>query len=834
MRAFFSDVRHSFRTLGKSPMFTTVAIASLALGLGANTAIFSMLDQALLRPLPVDRPRELVLLTSPGPNRGDFNGDNGTRLFSRPEYADLRDRNQAFSGLIARAPYSANLSYQGHSEAVSAELVSGNYFDVLGVRPEQGRLLSQRDDVTKSAHPVVVLAYPYWIKRFGGDPKIVDQTVRINDVLMTVTGVAPRGFFGVDVGRITNIYVPLAMKTAITPTSDGYDDREYHFLHVIGRLRPGMTEPQASASLQIIYKPMLEADLAVMTGSITQRFRDRFMKKTLVLQPAYNGVPSFRENASTPLYVLMAMVGLVLLIACANVANLLVARSIGRQKEIAIRLAMGAARKDVVRQLLAESLVLSFLGALAGLIVAVWTSGLLVQLIPSDSGGVPGLSASLDPRTVAFTFALALLTGLAFGLLPAFQSTRPDVYPVLKNQAGSVIGNFGQMRSRQALVVAQVALSLLLLVGAGLFTRSLLNLRRLDPGFRTDNLVLFYVDASRNGYTETRVAQLYQEIQQKMATLPGVASASLAEIVPLSGDQSSNSIHVQGYEPKPEENLQPDFDYVSPGYFATLGIPILMGRDFTELDKLGARKVAVVNETFAKHFFGAENPIGRRFGFGGEGATDVEIVGVVKNGKYNTLRDDAVQFIYQPYQQDKNLNGISVDIRTIAPPETLMPAIRRTMAGIDSNLAIWDLRTMETQVNTSLFAERLIAILCACFGALATLLAAIGLYGVMAFSVARRTREIGIRMALGAGRPRVVSMILIEVSIMSAIGIAIGVPLSIALSRYVASQLYGVTPTDSLTLIAAALILLTVSALAGFLPARRAATVDPTVALRYE
>ncbi len=819
--------------LQKSPLFTSVAIASLALGLGANTAIFSMLDQVLLRPLPVRNPRELVLLTDPGANRGMFNGDNSDRLFSFPMYKDLRDRNQVFSSLIARFPTAANFVYQGNSESVSADVVSGNFFDTLGLRPEHGRLLSANDDVTRSAHPVVVLGYAFWMRRFGGNPDIVNRTVRINNSIMTVAGVAPREFFGVNIGRNSDIYVPMMMKAEMTPTWDRLEDRTAHWLHIIGRLKPGVSEQRAKASLQVIFKPMLEADLAQMTGNITQKYRDRFLSKPLLLAPAYNGVPTFREDASVPLYVLMAMVGLVLLIACANVANLLVARGLGRQKEIAIRLALGASRRDVIRQLLAESLVLAILGALAGLLVSAWTSGVLVQSIPGQDG-LNGLTSSLDLRTIAFTFVLAIITGIGFGLLPAIQATRPNVYPTLKDQGSSVIGGFGQIRSRQALVIVQVALSLLLLVGAGLFTRSLINLRKLDPGFRTDNLVLFSIDASRNGYPKARIQQLYEDIQQRLSSVPGVTSAALADLVVLSGDNSQSSIHVQGYEPKPEENMSPNFNSVSPGYFATMGIPMLLGRDLTSRDKMGAPKVAVVNDTFARRFFGTQNPLGRRFGYRGEGDTDIEIVGVVKDGKYSSLRNEKNTLVYVPYLQGEQLGEINAHIRTAAPPETLMPALRAQIAKIDPNLAIWNLRTMESQINESLFAERLIATLCACFGALATILASIGLYGVTAFSVARRTREIGIRMALGAGRGSVVLMVLKEVSWMCGIGVALGVPLSIVLSRYLVSQLYGVTPTDTLTLAFAALTMMCVSLIAGFLPARRAATVDPTIALRYE
>jgi predicted permease len=833
MAAFLSDLRHSFRMLQKSPLFTTVAIASLALGLGANTAIFTVLDQVLLRPLPVKNPRELVQVSAPGPDRGMFSGDNSERLFSRPFYVDLRDRSQVFAGLIARFPTAANFVYQGQSESVSAEVVSGNYFDVLGVSAYQGRLLSTADDVKKGGHPVVVLGYAFWQRRFGGAHDVMGKPARVNNALMTVIGIAPREFFGLDVGRNPDVYVPLAMKAGVTPTFDGYDDRSAHYLHILGRLNPNMTIKQASPSLQVILKPILEQDLGNMKGTISQRFHDRFLAKPIVLTTAYNGVPTFRENTQTPLYVLMGMVGLVLLIACANVANLLVARGLARQKEIAIRLAMGASRKDIVKQLLTESLVLAMLGACAGLFVSVWTSGILVQSIPGQ-GGANGLNASLDSRTVLFTFALALITGIGFGLLPAIQSTRPNVYPTLKDQGGSVIGGFGQVRSRQALVVAQVALSLLLLVGAGLFSRSLINLRKLDPGFQTSNLVVFSLDASRNGYTPQRIHETYQTIQERLATVPGVRSAALNEIALLSGDSSTTTIHIDGYQTKQDEDMNPRIASISPGFFSTVGTPLLVGRDFTAADRLGAQKVAIVNESFVKHYFKGDNPLGRKFGYGPEGAVDVEIIAVAKDTKYDSLRNGQLNLVYFPFLQDATPGYISVDVRTAVTPEAVMPAIRREIAKVDANLAVWDLKTMEMQVSESLFAERLIAILCAAFGALATILASVGLYGVTAFSVARRTREIGIRMALGAGRGNVLGMVLKEVAWMCLIGVAVGVPLAIGLSRYLVTQLYGVAPTDLLTLIFAALTMMLVSLFAGFLPARRAATIDPTIALRYE
>jgi predicted permease len=818
--------------LKKSPLFTSVALASLALGLGANTAIFSILDQVLLRPLPVENPYQLVLVSAPGAARGFFSGDNSDRLFSRPLYLELRDRNQVFSGLAARFPTAANLVVQGQSESVLAEVVSGNFFDVLGVPAFRGRLLSPADDVTKGGHPVVVLGYGFWQRRFGGEVGVMGKTVRVNNSLMTVIGIAPRGFFGVNVGRNPDIYVPLAMKAEITPTWDRYDDRTAHFLHIIGRLKPGMTIDHAKPSLQVIFKPMQEADLAAL-GNITQKFRDRFLAKPLVVTSAHNGVPTLREKAGAPLYVLMAMVGLVLLIACANVANLLVARGLGRQKEIAIRLALGASRREVIRQLLAESLVLAMLGAGAALLLSAWTSSLLVDAIPGD-GGITSLNASLDPRTIAFTFVLALITGVGFGLLPAIQATRPNVYPTLKDQGGSVIGGFGQIRSRQALVIAQVALSLLLLVGAGLFTRSLMNLRKLDPGFQTSNLVTFAIDASRNGYNAERIRDTYQRLQERLQSVPGVKSAALNDIMLLSGDNDYSGIHVEGYQPKPDDNMQPNFSNISPGYFSTIGMPLLLGRDFTPADRWGSHKVAIVNETFARHFFLGENPLGRRFGLNREHGNDIEIVGVAKDAKYDSLRGENQQFVYTPYLQDETPGYITADVRTALAPEVLMGSLRREVAKVDPNLAIFDLETMEARINESLFAERMISMLCACFGALATMLASIGLYGVTAFSVARRTREIGIRMALGAGRGRVLGMVLREVAWMCVFGVGLGIPLAIGLSRYLVSQLYGIAPTDSLTLVLSATTMMLVSLVAGILPARRAATIDPTIALRYE
>lgn len=835
MSSVGADFRYALRGFARSPLFTSIAVASLALGLGANTAIFSLMDQVMLRPLPVQEPSRLVMLEDPGPNQGRFSGDNSDRLFSYPAYKDLRDGSQVFDGLFARFGTGLNLSYKGRADHASGELVSGNFFDVLRVKPEVGRLFTPEDDVHKGGHPLVVLSHGFWARRFGMDRGIIGQAIRVNSSLMTVIGVAPKGFFGVDVGRAPDIYLPLTMKAQATPTWDMFEKRDAHYIHVLGRLKPGISREQAQASLQPLFHTVQEADLAnLQPKDITERFKTRFLAKPLLLKPAPGGVPSYREERGVPIQVMMAMVGLVLLIACANVANLLMARALGRQREIAIRLSLGATRAGLIRQFLVESVALASLGAAVGLVIASWTADLLIRSLP-NAGQNTAITSALDMRAVVFCALLSVLTGIIFGVMPALQATKPNVNSVMKEQAGAVVGGFRQIRSRQALVVAQVSLSLLLLIGAGLFTRSLMNLRGLDPGFQTNNLAIFSADAAQNGYDPTRVHQLYESLQDRLVGLPGSRSVSASDIVLLSGDSNSSTVHVEGYHAKQEEDMNPRFQSVLPRYFETMSIPVLQGREFNRSDRLGSRKVVIVNETFAKQYFGSASPLGRRIGIGGEkDPLDIEIVGVVKDGKYDSLRNKKMRVIYMAFAQEPQPGFISFTVRTSNKPEAVLPEVRRAVAQVDPTLALWDVSTMEAQVEESLFVERMIATLCACFGLLATVLAAVGLYGVMAFSVARRTREIGIRMALGAARSLVLRVVLQEVAILCLTGVAIGLPISAGLSRYIESQLYGVKPTDPLVMTGAALFLILVSLAAGYIPARRAATVDPMIALRYE
>jgi predicted permease len=830
LAGFSAMVLHSLRLLRKSPLYTGVAVASLALGLGANTAIFSLLDQVLFRPLPVKNPHDLVVLKSPDTISGFYSGDSSIRLFSYPMYKDMRDRNQAFDGLIARYPVGANFAYQAPAEDVAAELVTGNFFDVLGVVPARGRLLTQQDDVTRGAHPVAVLSYGFWTRRFGGNPAIVGQTVRVNSTPMTVIGITPREFYGVDISRAPDVYVPLMMKTQMTPTWDRLDDRNAHWLSILGRVRHGLSQTQAAAAIQVTYKPLIEAELASVRGDISPARRERDRNGKLILLPGYNGVPTFREQASGTLLVLMGMVGLVLLVACANVANLTAARGFGRQREIAVRLALGARRSHLVRELLTESVMLSIFGAAGGLVLADWTAALITAQIPGDPGG---LTRGVDARMFVFAFGLSILTGVVFGLLPALQATRPDVQGVLKDQAANILGGSGHLRSRRILVIAQVALSLLLLVGSGLFSRSLRNLQRIDPGFRIDHLALFTMDASRLGYGQPRVLQLYDTIQQRLKEMPGVEAAALGSVMPLNGDQNISSVNVQGHPAGPDEDTASRREEVSPEFFASMRIPLLRGRDFTAQDRQGAAKVAVVNETFVRNFFAGGDPIGKRFSFG-QAAPDIEIIGVAKDAKYDNLHNENVRQVYIPYAQAERLSTMTARVQTALPPETIMPALRREMAQIDPDLSLSNLISMEGQVRASLFEERMVAILCAAFSALATILASVGLYGAVAFSVARRTHEIGIRMALGAERKRILRMVLKEVAWMCVIGVGVGLPAAVALARLIQSNLYGVRPMDPVTLAGSVGLMLFVSLAAGFLPARRAATVDPMEALHYQ
>jgi predicted permease len=843
----FRDLKYTYRTLARAPGFTAVAVLTLALGIGANTAIFSLLDQVLLRLLPVKDPQQLVLLTMKGRHYGSNWGGNA---ISHPMFRDFRDHNEVFSDMFCRFPTSASLSFGQQSERVFVELVSGTYFSTLGVVPAMGRILTPEDDVVPSGHPFVVLNYNFWKTRFAGDPQVVGRTLNLNNYKMTVVGVAQVGFDGVELGFSPKIFIPIMMQPQIVVGNpeDMLKTRRTRWVNTFGRLKPGISQQQAKAALQPFLHSMLEMEVQQKEFNRASKYdRDEFLKCSIDVLPGSQGRSYTRRQLTTPLWVLMATTGVVLLIACANLANLMLVRGSGRVKEIAVRLAMGATRPRIIGQLLIESLFLSVLGGITGLAIAFWADRALMKIyLPSDSGGM-NISSAPDLRILLFNLAVTLLTGIIFGLVPALQTTKPNIAGTLKDQAGAVVGGGGNHRLRKGLVVVQVTLSLLLLVGAGLFVRSLANLRNLGPGFSPERLVAFQIDPSLNGFTPERLRIFYPQLSDALSSIPGVRSVGLASMRILEDNEWDSGMSVEGFTPaKPDEHAQPYMNAIGPNYFATLGVPIIEGRDFTINDrhivKHGpeewnwAPTTVMINEKFAQKYFAGRNPIGLHLGFGTDPGTptDMEVIGVVKDFKYTSIRDEIPVQAYIPYLGDRFLGGMTIYVRTTGDANQLMSTVRSTVRDMDPDVPIYAMRTTEVTINESLSTERMIASLSAVFGFLATLLAVIGLYGVMAYTVAQRTREVGIRIALGAARGKVIWLVMREVLLLVAIGVIAGVTASVALTRVVQSQLFGLTPHDPLTLGLATAVLAVVACAAGYIPALRASRLDPMVALRYE
>jgi predicted permease len=841
MTSSLSDVRLALRAWRRSPTFTLIVVASIALGIGANTAIFTLVDQVLLRTLPVREPEALVQVTKTGTTYGSNWGD-GSEM-SYPLYTDFRDNNQVFDGLFGRFGFAFHIGFSGRTERVLGELVTGTYFPVLGVGAAAGRTLTPDDDRLPGGHPVAVLSHGFWTSRFAADPSIVGRSMIINNHPYTVVGVARAGFEGIELGRPTQVFVPIMMKAQLTPGWNALDDRRWQWVRVFGRLKRGVSIDQAKAALQPFYRSRLELEVKEQAFSgASERVRQRFLENKIQLLPGAQGRSGFRRALTTPLWVLMGIAGGVLLIACANVANLLLARAAARQREMAIRLALGGTRRRLVQQLLVESILLALAGGLAGLAVAAIGAPLVLGFFANPDVPDP-VSTVPDARILAFTFAVSALTGILFGLAPALQSTRPRLAPTLKDQAGSVLGG-GHARFRKALVATQVAVSLLLLISAGLFIRTLNNLLAVDIGFTADSLISFTVDPSLNGYTPARNKQLARTLLERLNRTPRVISAGTVTQRLLDGSQWSSSMSVEGYQPAADESVIALNNAISPGYFRTMGIPILMGRDFTDRDERATPpeegtpdfRVAIANETFVKRYVRGRLPVGAHVGFGGNpnSPTPIEIVGVARDAKYTDVRADTPPQLFFPYLESSNPRAFTVYLRSSRPPDTMFGLVRKTVQELDANLPVSGTRTLETQVRQSLRNERLIATMSAIFGTLATLLAIVGLYGVMSYTVARRTREIGIRMALGARALDIGRMVIREVITIAAIGVAIGLPAAWWLSRYVESVLYGVPPKDAMTLAGAVALLVLVSILAGLIPSTRAARVEPTTALRYE
>jgi putative ABC transport system permease protein len=840
MTTTLSDLRFAIRGLRRSPLFATVAILSLALGIGANTAIFTLIDQILLRKLPVSHPEQLVMLYQQGPHMGS---NMGSRMHSYPLYQDLQQKAEPLSEVLCRRLFDASLAIDNQTERVDAEMVSGNYFTMLGVKPAVGRMFnSQEDDQVYQGHPVAVISYAYWDARFSRDPNVIGKKIRVNDYPMTIVGVSQQGFSGLDPARSPMIRVPILMKPVMVPEWSWLhmDDRRARWVQVFGRLKPGYTLESAKAPIQGLFTQVRTYEMTLPAAKEWSAYsREQFMKGKLLVTQADLGYSPLRNDFSTALVVLMCMVGLVLLIACANVANLLIARAFARQKEIAVRLSLGSSRGRLVRQLLVESLVLSLAGGALGVAVAFVLTRSLLAFIPSQDQPLL-ITPHPDARILAFTLVLTCLTGLVFGLLPALRASRPDPWTTLKDTMGSIAGAGGSLFLRKGLVTAQVALSFLLLFGAGLFVRSLQNLKTTDTGVQLDNLVSFQVSPALSGYEDARAQTFYRTLIERLRAMPGITAVGQATVPILSGDEWDSSMAVEGHTAKDGEDMQAFMNALSPGYFQAMKISLLEGRDFKDSDARGPAGgpgddlgVAIVNRRFAEHYFPGKSAVGKHIGWGGgpKSKLTIEIIGVVADSLYEGPREGVHRQVFIPFW---GKNSSVFYLRTQASSAATYGQIRNEVRQLDSAIPVYGMKTLQSQLDETLLTDRLIAMLSAGFGLLATLLASIGLYGVMAFVVARRKKELGIRLALGAQPAFVIWMVMREVLLLLLIGLAIGIPSAMALGRYVSTQLYGIQPHDPIIAAWTVVLLSVVSALAGLIPAQRASRIDPILALRTE
>ncbi len=856
LEALWRDVRYSARQFRLDRAFTATAVLSLALGIGANTALFTLLDQLVLRLLPVQHPERLVMIWSTGPH---FGGNAGPRAASYPMYQDFERNAPAFEFVFCRFDTPSSVTLDGRTERVTAELVSGNYFQALHIGPAVGRVFSpEADDRLYKGHPSVVLSDQYWMRRFAADPKIVGKKILVNSYPMEIIGVSAAGFTGLDPASSPDIRVPILMAPLMTPGRDDLGNRRSQWVQIFARLKPGNTVESARASLQPLFHQILQQEVREPALSrISQHDRDQFLKRTALVERAATGYSGLRQQYSTALIVLMCMAGLILVIACSNVASLLIARAVARQKEIAVRLAIGAGRTTLVRQLLVESVMLSLVGAALGLALSVAATRGLLNMLPSN-GATLMLRAQPDARILLFSIGMAFATGLLFGVAPALQATRLDLLTTLKNLVGAVTGGSGSAKFRKGLVTAQVALSFLLLMGAGLFARTLANLKNTPTGFESaENLVSFQVDPAKDGYTVSRTRGFYTDLLRQIRALPGVKSAAYAMWPLLNGREWDLTIAVDGHLAALGEDMQVYYNLVSPGYWRAMGIPLLQGRDFDERDRTGGDDkpavfsqakiqnvqsdpqpwtVAIVNREFAQHFYPGQEPVGRYIGCcHGPGAKpSIRIVGVVENSLFAGPRAGVRRQVFLPYLESASPAAVTFYVGTAEPSAAVFPTLRGIVAKLDASLPIYDLKTLQTQLDETLSTERLIASVSAVFGVLATVLAALGVYGVITFVVARRTREIGLRMALGAPRSWVLWLVLREVLIVLVGGLIAGLPAAYLLNRYVSSQLFGVTPTDIWIAAAAVVTLGLVALVSGLVPARRASAIDPLTALHYE
>jgi predicted permease len=828
----------AFRMLFRTPFVSAIAILSLALGIGATAGIFSVFHQVLLQSLAVPDPSALVNLSAPGPKPGfgSCGREGGCEaVFSYAMFRDLQTIQTVFTDIAAHVGFSANLAYDAQTSSSEGLLVSGSYFPVLELQPALGRLLNSSDDKLVGESRVAVLSYNYWSSRFGLDPTILNKQIIVNGHSLTIVGVAPKGFDGTTIGMRPAVFVPITLRSLLAEDT-GWSLRTDYWAYLFARLRPGVTIQAARASLGTQYHAIVNDVEAPLQKDISPQTMARFRAKPIELAPGGRGQSSIPDEATTPLRLLLGLTAFVLLIACANIANLLLARSAARAGEMAIRVSIGASRARVIGQLLTESLLLAVLGGMAGMVVAHWTLVLVSSLLPPEVQHT--ITFSLGATVLLFGVGLTFATGLLFGLFPALHSTRLDLVSTLKNQAGQPAGAKGAARVRLLLATSQIALAMLLLASSGFFVKSLLNVSRVDLGFKVDHVVTFGLSPDLNGYSFDRTRLFFQRLEDELRAAPGVTAATVSDVAILTGSNHQRNVAVQGFKAGPDTDSTSHYNRVGPGYFSALGIPLMAGREFTNADTLNSPKVAVVNQTFAKKFGLGNDAVGASMGWApGEGyrsKLDTTIVGVVQDAKYSEVKQKVPPQFFVPSRQDREPGGMHVYVRTSGDIAQAASEITAVVKRLDPNLPIEELETLPEQVRNNTFLDRMVTTLSAAFALLATLLAAIGLYGVLAYTVAQRTREIGLRMALGAAPGRVRGMVLRQVAMMTLVGAFVGLAGALGVGKAVQSILFQMTGADPAVLALSAVALALVALCAGFIPAHRASRVDPMRALKYE
>lgn len=828
-------IRLAIRMLLKTPFVTAIAVASLALGIGANAAIFSLFNEILLQPLPVTEPSRLVNLGAPGPKPGSQSCSQAGGcdvVFSYPMYKDLQQQQTVFTGIAAHVSFGANLSVRNEPLTGAGMFVSGSYFPVLGLQPALGRLLGPADDEVIGANFVTVLSYEFWQDRFGAAADVIGQNVMVNGKTLNIVGVAPRGFRGTTLGNRPMVFVPISMREVLEARRPAFENRRSYWAYLFARLKPGVSMDQALASLNTSYARIISEVEAPLQEGMSDKTMQSFKTKKLTMEAGQRGQSQVHTEAQTPLFMLFGITGIVLLIACANIANLLLARGANRATEMGVRLALGASRRQLLVQLLTESVLLAIVGGIASLLVAQWTLRGIGSLLPPEAAAT--FSLTIQWPVVVFATGLSVATGLIFGMFPALHSTRADLISTIRAGAGQIAGGTAASRFRAVLVTVQIALSMMLLISAGLFLKSLVNVSKVDLGVNVEQVVTFGLSPERNAYDSTRSSQLFERVEREMAAIPGVTAVASSLVPLLAGSNWGTDVYVQGFAHGPDVDNNARYNEIGSGYMAALGVRILSGREFTDADRLGSSRVAIVNETFAKKFNLGTDAVGKFISDRGADSLNIQIVGLVQDAKYSEVKGEVPPLFFRPWRQDPRVGSMYFYVKTTLPPEQLLRTIPATIKRIDPGLPVEDLKTMPQQIRENIFLDRMISILSAAFAVLATLLAGVGLYGVLAYSVAQRTREIGVRMALGADSGQVKRLVMRQIGGMLLAGGIFGVAAALGLGRAAQSLLFGLEGHDPIVFVLSIVLLAGIAALAGYAPARRAAQVDPMQALRYD